>query len=534
MGAPVLIGPFTMPMFRSFVPEKIRPWLYVLMAFTFQFSGGVYLGTMGQMMGETAFMREDIMMCLYANLAGMAIWFPMLFRMKFRFTNKTLLTASAAGALVCNVLAPQVTFLPLLWALCFIEGICKIEGTFECMSTIQLWMTPKRDFTIFFPFLHIVILGSMQLSSIISVALAYWWQWTYMNYFIAWLMMLDLILLLGCIVHTRVAPKFPLFGIDWLGGIMWAAFLLQVAYFFCYGQFHDWFNSPVMRTLAVTIPVNLVLCIGRMLSIRHPYYEPKMWTYRHLFPILALIAAVEAILATEHVLEETFRSEVMHYTALTSTQLTWFVLAGAVAGCLFAWWWMNRRRWSYIRLITFAIAMLAVHMVLYYFTISTQIHISSLYLPSFLRGFSYAILSATFMVCLEEIMTFQHFFQSLSVFNMLHMVIGGVVGAAFYSRGLSYLISDNITRYGAAVDDVAISRDPAQMGGFIESFMTGIMEVSVKQLYGVAAYACILLLLLFLLYDAPVRRRLKLMPAWRTVRDEIAASFRRETQKKQM
>lgn len=470
MGAPVLIGPFTMPMFRSFVPEKIRPWLYVLMAFTFQFSGGVYLGTMGQMMGETAFMREDIMMCLYANLAGMAIWFPMLFRMKFRFTNKTLLTASAAGALVCNVLAPQVTFLPLLWALCFIEGICKIEGTFECMSTIQLWMT----------------------------------------------------------------PKFPLFGIDWLGGIMWAAFLLQVAYFFCYGQFHDWFNSPVMRTLAVTIPVNLVLCIGRMLSIRHPYYEPKMWTYRHLFPILALIAAVEAILATEHVLEETFRSEVMHYTALTSTQLTWFVLAGAVAGCLFAWWWMNRRRWSYIRLITFAIAMLAVHMVLYYFTISTQIHISSLYLPSFLRGFSYAILSATFMVCLEEIMTFQHFFQSLSVFNMLHMVIGGVVGAAFYSRGLSYLISDNITRYGAAVDDVAISRDPAQMGGFIESFMTGIMEVSVKQLYGVAAYACILLLLLFLLYDAPVRRRLKLMPAWRTVRDEIAASFRRETQKKQM
>ena len=117
---------------------------------------------------------------------------------------------------------------------------------------------------------------------------------------------------------------------------------------------------------------------------------------------------------------------------------------------------------------------------------------------------------------------------------MLHMVIGGVVGAAFYSRGLSYFISDNITRYGAAVDDVAISRDPAQMGGFIESFMTGIMEVSVKQLYGVAAYACILLLLLFLLYDAPVRRRLKLMPAWRTVRDEIAASLRRETQKKQM
>ena len=58
----------------------------------------------------------------------------------------------------------------------------------------------------------------------------------------------------------------------------------------------------------------------------------------------------------------------------------------------------------------------------FYLTLSTDIHISQLYLPTICRGFAYAVLSATFMVCLEEIMTFQHFFQGLSVFNMLHMV----------------------------------------------------------------------------------------------------------------
>ena len=70
--------PFSMPMFRSFVPERIRPWMYVFIAFTFQFSGGLYLGTLNQMMGETTLMREDLLMCLYANLAGMAIYFPLL------------------------------------------------------------------------------------------------------------------------------------------------------------------------------------------------------------------------------------------------------------------------------------------------------------------------------------------------------------------------------------------------------------------------------------------------------------------------
>lgn len=149
MSAPVLNGPFVLPMFRSFVPRKMQPWIYLFIAVTFQLSGGVYLGALNQMIGSMSLMREDILMCIYANLAGMAIYFPLLFRMKFRFTNKTLLTSAALGVLLCNLIAPHITFLPLLWLVCFIEGMCKIQGTFECMSNIQLWMTPKRDFTVF-------------------------------------------------------------------------------------------------------------------------------------------------------------------------------------------------------------------------------------------------------------------------------------------------------------------------------------------------------------------------------------------------
>lgn len=208
-----------MPMFRGFVPERIRPWIYVFFAITFQFSGGLYLGTLNQMMGETTLMREDLLMCLYANLAGMAIYFPLLFRMKFRFTNKTLLCASATGVLLCNLLAPHITFLPLLWLVCFIEGMCKIQGTFECMSNIQLWMSPTRDFTVFFPVLHIVILGSMQLSDLLATYLMYYYHWDYMQLFISGIMMIDLLVLTVCTRHFRMFKKLPLFGIDWLGAI---------------------------------------------------------------------------------------------------------------------------------------------------------------------------------------------------------------------------------------------------------------------------------------------------------------------------
>ncbi len=514
-----------MPMFRSFVSGRIRPWIYVLMAFTFQFSGGLYLGTLNQMMGETSLMREDLQMCLYANLSGMAIYFPLLFRMKFRFTNKTLLCAAATGVLLCNLLAPCITFLPLLWLVCFVEGMCKIQGTFECMSNIQLWMTPTRDFTVFFPMLHIVILGSMQLSDLLATYLMYYYHWDYMQLFICGIMMLDLLALTACTRHFRMFKKFPLFGIDWLGAALWAMLLLEVAYLFTYGDWYDWWSSPVIRQLSIAVIVTLVFCLWRMLAIRHPYYEPKMWTYRHLLPVLVLITLVEMFLATEHVLEEACLEGAMHYGTMASVQLDWPALAGVLAGCLFAYWWMHVRRLNYLRLIIIGLCGILCYLIGIYFVISADTPLSQLFLPVFCRGFAYAVLSATFMTCLEEIMSFQHFFQALSVFNMLHIVMGGVVGAAIYTRGLAYCLPDNMARYGAAIDHVVASRLSIDIPRYMETFLAQMTEISIKQIYGWTAYACLFLCLLFLLYDTPIRRELKRMPSWQKIRKAVAESL---------
>lgn len=516
--------PFSMPMFRQFVPERIRPWIYVLFAISFQFSGGLYLGALNQMIGGLALVREDLLMCLYANLAGMAIYFPLLFRMKFRFTNKTLLTAAATGVLVCNLLAPHITFLPLLWAVCFIEGMCKIQGTFECMSNIQLWITPGRDFTVFFPVLHVIILGSMQLSDLLATCLMYHFHWTYMHLFIGGLMMADLLILTVCTRHFRTFKKFPLFGIDWLGGILWAALILEVSYLFDYGDLDNWWHSPVIRQLTWAIGGTLILSLWRMFTIRHPYFEPKMWTYRYLMPILILITAVEIFLAVEHVLEHVFLEEVMHYEEMASIRLNWPVLAGVWAGCLFAYWWMHVKRLGFIRLITIGFAGILCYLILFYFLISSDIHLSQLCLPMFCRGFACAVLSITFMTSLEEIMDFHHFFQSLSVFNMLHMVMGGVLGAALYTRALACCIPDNMARYGAAIDRVTAGRDHIAVSGMIENFVVEMQEISIRQILGWIIYACLFLLLLLLLYDAPVHREFKPMPRWRQVWKELYRS----------
>lgn len=67
----------------------------------------------------------------------------------------------------------------------------------------------------------------------------------------------------------------------------------------------------------------------------------------------------------------------------------------------------------------------------------------------------------------------------------------------------------------------------------METFMQQMTEISIKQVYGWAAYACIFLLLLFLLYDAPMRRNLKQMPSWQAVRKQVMKSLTSRKTKQQ-
>lgn len=514
-----------MPQYREGIPRVIQPWIYLLIATTFQFSGGVYMGSLHQMMGAMDMMMEDVLMCLYCNLAGMAIYFPILLRMKFRFTNKTLLTAAATGVLLCNLAVPYITFKPLLWLVCFFSGMCKIQGTFECMSNIQLWMTPKRDFTVFFPILNAVILGSMQLSDLLCVHFIHHYHWTCMHWFMCGVMLLNLIFIRLCIKDFRFMRKFPLFGIDWAGSALWAALLVQIAFFFTYGDYYDWFNSKVMRILLLTILCTLCMVVRRMTTIRHPYIEPKMWTYRRLVPVLIVITIAEAFLVTEHVLEEIFLSEIMHYEETVSVKLDWGTLTGVWLGCVFCYWWAHIKRFNYLRLIGIGFFSIIIYLVLMYFSISTEIHISRLYLPVIFRGFAYAIMSITFLICLHELVSFPHFFQSLSILQMLHMVVGGVLGAAAYKQGMSYYVPDNISRYSGMFDRIELSKSHLHLEEQLSVFTEQVMQISLKQIYGWTIYACVLTFLLLLMWDSPVRKQLKKIPIWKDVRRQIKNSF---------
>lgn len=517
-----------MPMFRDFVPHVVRPWIFLSFAVVFQLTGGVYLASLSQMVGGLSLMREDVLMCFYASLVGLSLPFPLLFRMKFRFVTRNLLLTSAIVILVCNVAAMYVSSLPVLWFFCFLSGYFKLQGTFECMSNIQLWMTPKRDFTVFFPLLYIIVLGDIQMSGLFATYITYLTEWRYMHYAIVGLLLTVVFLLFVLTRPFRLMPKLKLYGVDWLGLVLWAALLLQAAYIFAYGEHYNWFESRHLRVVGVTLLVTAFFCIGRMLHIRHPFIEPELWRYRNFIPFLFTFFMVEMLVATPEVLQEILTGDVLRYDALNTVSLNFWMLAGILLGSLFSYWALHHLRMSYIRVTLLGFAALVVYQIMMYFYISPDINIERFYLPTMLRSWGYMVLTVAFTIYLEEIMSLKHFFQGLCAFGMVRTGLGSAIGAASYGFGLRYFMADNIERLAPNFDAVAVSASQGSPLHLYGELMEQVVLMSTKQLYGLTSIVGVVFIVLLLVYDGPVRILLRNKTTFPALGRRIRLAMRRQ------
>lgn len=76
------ITPYRIMTFRDFVPHRLRFVILLLSVISFQFSSGIYLTNVSQMIGGKNLLQEDIMMAGYMSFIGMTMVFPLLFRIK--------------------------------------------------------------------------------------------------------------------------------------------------------------------------------------------------------------------------------------------------------------------------------------------------------------------------------------------------------------------------------------------------------------------------------------------------------------------
>lgn len=528
MGAPLIQnGKFDIPDVKGFIPRKLKPWIFIAFVLIFQLSGGVYMAAATNMMGATALMHEDIMMAGYASLIGMSLNFAVMFRLKFRFSLRTSLKTCSVALIICNLICLHTTSVPLLVATCFVAGWFRMWGTFACNTTIQLWITPKRDMAEWFCFIYLIVQGSMQLDGIITVYTAFWSSWRYIHWLVIGLLSAVFILTTLLIRHHRIMPKLPLFGIDWLGSALWGGVMMCIVFICLYGDHFDWWYSEHIRMATLFAVVGVSINVWRMKLLRHPYIAPIVWKNHIIIKTTILYIIIDFLLSTEHVFEHAYSEVILGYDSLNAISLNWYVFAGVIFSCIFCYIVFAKLRWRFKTMTIIGFAFATVYLAYFYFFIDYNLSKEMLFIPLFCRGVAIVTCSICFLTAISHAgLPFPNFAQALTINGFASAVLGSNIGPAVLGEIFEHTITKNAMLIGSkmtAVNTATMHIPQGQLYGMVQQHA---MIVSMKEIYGWLLIIAIIMLTMLFVVTSGTFRPSAIHPKWSTIRKGFKNSLR--------
>lgn len=521
-------GPFDIPDVPDFVPRRLKPWIFIFFVLIVQFSGGLYLAAASDMVSTTGLMQEDILMAGYASLVGMAINFAVMFRIKFRFTNRTQLLVCCMVLIAANMICAHTDSVPVLVTACFFAGWFRMQATFACNSTIQLWLTPVRDMSIFFCYVYIVVDSAIQLSGIATVYTAFSFQWEYMHWIMIGLLALMMLMVLVLVRPVRAPMFIPLLGIDWLGSAVWAVFMLCFTFVCVYGSYFDWWEAWEIRWTTLLGLACLAINLWRASFLRHPYITFMAMKNRNVVRATLVYLVFFTLIATEHVFEHSYAAAVLGFDDTNLIDLNWYVFAGIIAGCAFTYFTFALRKWRYKTMTAIGFTLAAVYLAWFYFGLDYGVEKESLFVPLFFRGAGSVIISIVFLTSIVQSgLPFQVFPQALTINGFTGAVMGAVFGPAVIGEILRHTMAGNASLLGAAftASDPATAHIPVdQIYGMVQAQS---LVVSMKEVYGWLLIAAIVSIVLILVSYSKLRPW-AIFPKWKTIRRTLRRTVRIE------
>ncbi len=514
-------GPFDIPDLPDYIPSRLKPWIFIFFVLIVQFSGGLYLAAASDMVGTTALMQEDILMAGYASLIGLAVNFAVMFRIKFRFSNRTQLIAAGCVLIAANIICARTTCVPLLVITCFVAGWFRMQATLACNSTIQLWLTPVRDMAIFFCYVYILVDSVIQLSGIATIYTAFHFEWEYMHWIMIGLLALMILMVMILLKPVRGPMYIPLLGIDWIGALLWAGFMMCFTFICVYGNFYDWWAAAEIRGATLLGLVCMGINLWRATFLHHPYISFQAMKNRNVIRATLVYLVFFTLLATEHVFEHSYAASILGFDETNLIDLNWYVFAGIIAGCGFTYFTFALRKWRYKTMTAIGFALAAVYLAYFYFLIDYGVEKEMLFIPLFARGMASVIISIVFLTSIVQSgLPFTVFPQALTINGFTGAVMGAVLGPALIGELLRHTIAKNVSLISGNIVDFNpdVAHMPAlELLGMVQKQA---LVVSMKEIYGWLLIVALVSLLLILVGYGPVRPW-AIFPKWRNIRRSL-------------
>lgn len=472
-------------MFREWVPLRVRFWLYIAFGFLYQYVGNIYSASINEIVSEISLLNEDVQMAGYCTLGGITVCFPIMYRLRFFLYTRQLFFISGLALIACNVITMSVAVPWVIWGVSFIAGFFKMLGMFGCTSVFRLCVTPSRNYAIFFPVVYIMVVGGTHLSGLTTVYLAYYGNWRLMNMFVIALLIIHcgLVYFLMKPDH-RPGPFLTLKGLDFLGFILWSAFLISGIWLFTFGEHYDWWMSDTTWIGTTLCGALFIAAYCRSKFREKPYLSLDIFAYRATWQLMILLMGVGILQVAPRLLQSIYLNQVLKYDSLNVISLNWPQLYGAVIGALIAFFSLVKWKWTLKQYFIFAVGLITCYEASMYFLIDGDTNREAFIIPLFVMGVSEVMIGSASNVYMSQSVPFSHFFFGLSAIGYIRCGIGSAASAAFVQRLYNWSFAKNNMESLSTLDGLIRPFDSLTWDETISVVSKQAIMLSVKECFG--------------------------------------------------
>jgi hypothetical protein len=433
-------------LFHKWVPLYFRLPVLFLMFFVILVANGIFLGNVNEMSNTLGVYSEPFTEAYNALYIGMGLSLMFHYRLKLRFTNKTLLLFGLTMQLLMNIVCATTSNTVVFVAACMIIGFAKMPAFLEVyLIWVYIW-SKKLDTSRVYPFLYFTALSGIYFMFWLTTWLAFNYNWRFSYIWVLILLLVCLLAALLLVKNNKLKRPLPLYQMDYPGIVLLAASMLLLNYATVNGKVEDWFESKWISGACIGSLLCFLLFIRRQLHLKRPLFDLNLFkkaTFRRgLFYFMALGIFLPGTF------QSAFTEEILQYDATTNMELYIYLIPGILCGCVFCYFWYFFKRDPELLIITGFACFVIYHIFMYnYF--STSFSLGQFLLPSFIKGFATALIYISVGLLTTKNIQLDRIRSAGGAMIMVRSFLGSGIFGAFYSyflytqqiRHLDYLAS---------------------------------------------------------------------------------------------
>jgi hypothetical protein len=288
-------------------------------------------------------------------------------------------------------------------------------------------------------------------------------------------------------------------GLDFMGFVLWSAFLICGMWVFCYGEYYEWWRGREVWVMSFVSVLLFALAWSRSTFHDKPYLDLKIFTFRAVQKIMLWLFVAGILQSAPRMLQSVYLNSVLRYDALNVISLNYPILYGVVLGSLLSFYTKVKWGWNTKQFLVLAFGMLTFYIVAMYFLIDGNTNKEAFIIPLVAVGISEVMIGAISNIYLSQSVPFSFFFFGLSAIGYSRCGIGNVAGSAIVQRLYKWSSVKNHLDAAENIDGTIMPFDMPSWSETVSEVSRQSVMISLKECYGYLAILGIVTILVIMM-----------------------------------